>query len=266
MACWVCSKTKQLCIDKYWLRHTIQKFYCLYTCESPVVHSHYLFFYLNAHRQSETIGSIWCDTLKWENKKRLTYLKYGPCRPETSSAFSGKNPNRKRHSFDVPSWFRCVNHFNNLSTKISFKRVQFQFVSKREKKGCSNAPAMFFIFGLSTPTIHAPFHTSESKGRCWTERTKCHCALGVQLLPLINWMLRFHVGNPREGHHLQLKGVQWRHQCLQHTSTPLKSAQYVCQSARSCSPTFDITVKNLSYPETALKCHNRQHFIQISST
>lgn len=84
-------------------------------------------------------------------------------------------------------------------------------------------------------------------------------------LPLINWMLRFHVGNPREGHHLQLKGVQWRHQCLQHTSTALKSAQYVCQSARSCSPTFDITVKNLSYPETALKCHNRQHFIQISS-
>lgn len=39
--------------------------------------------------------------------------------------------------------------------------------------------------------------------------------LGVQLQALINWMLRFHAGNPRELHHLRSRGVQWRHQRLQ---------------------------------------------------
>ena len=33
---------------------------------------------------------------------------------------------------------------------------------------------------------------------------------GVQLQPLINWMLRFQAGNPRESHHLRKKSSQMK--------------------------------------------------------
>ena len=93
---------------------------------------------------------------------------------------------------------------------------------------------------------------------------------GVQLQALINWMLRFHVGNPREFHHLRLRGSP-----MKTSASPAqkrgkkKKVQYLCpESATSSRLPFGEKKKTkkqstvsqtVSISTNALNVHDRQH-------
>lgn len=108
-------------------------------------------------------------------------------------------------------------------------------------------------------------------------------SVGNSLQSLMNWMLRFHVGNPRKLHHLQRRQVKWRHRCLRsHTRVAAKKKKNLnrngtvsfrgcCEVMRVVSLTYykKNTVTAPLYPQRSLvatstvlcvNVHNRQNF------
>lgn len=122
-----------------------------------------------------------------------------------------------------------------------------------------------FCFSYSDPAHqpnHASLHTWESKGGCWSGPSAT-APYGVQLQSLINWMLRFHVGNPREFHHLRLKGVRWRHQRLPRITGAQKMQNICFPECTKLSSASWQNSRSAAVSTTALNVHNR-HRLTLS--
>lgn len=137
---------------------------------------------------------FWFKTLTWKKICCSTYLKYGPCRPKL--AWLGvKIPKRKRV----------------LVSKTESENVpknEFKVALRPDRNKSWNSTPVFSFFDPAKPRVFPHFGVQR-----WVLEESVPSATapyGVQLL--INWMLRFHVGHPREFHHLRLRRVQWRHQ------------------------------------------------------
>lgn len=132
------------------------------------------------------------------------YLKYGPCRPEPCLAVDFII--QTENSNHLVSWAAQM----DLTAKSKKTLTTSWNWSCRKKKSWNGAPGVFFILQSTRPLSHS----YESKGgRRRAQRGPSATAPAeLQLQSLINWMLRFHVWNPRDVHHLRVKAARWRHQ------------------------------------------------------
>lgn len=155
----------------------------------------------------------------------FTYLKYGPCRPETRLAvgvqIQTENATHLVSQVESTAWIVLK---NTIQTCYKLENSVCVQTGGGEKLKYTTTQVCFSCSDPAHQPNHASLHTSESKGV--EERPNAAAPYGVQLQSLINWMLRFHVGNPREIHHLQLKEIQWRHQCPAH-KRGTKGARYL---------------------------------------
>lgn len=127
--------------------------------------------------------------------KCLTYLKDGPCRPESRLAVGVKSKYK-------PPLIQLHESFNCQNLKISLKQFQIGVIYPGRGK-IQHRAGVFSILGSSAraKTCVFPHFKSPKVGveECAPSATAPHW---VQLQSLINWMLRFPDGNPREFHHL----------------------------------------------------------------
>lgn len=156
--------------------------------------------------------------------ENVAHLKYVPCRPGTRLVV-GVKIQTENATHLVP---RAESAAWSLSTS-SFKATSISGRVLVEKKLKHCTRCVFHTPILRTNQNHA----SLKSPKVGVEESAASAPSGVQLQLLINWMLRFHVGNPREFHHLRLKGVQWRHQSLPRISESQRVQEICPQSARS---------------------------------
>ena len=170
-------------------------------CKTP----HYCFFlmscYFNENDCSETLLRtniqktweyfffilFWKDKKKKKKKKRcFTYLKYGPYRPESRLAVGVKIQtenathlvSRAEHA---PQIFQQPQSRKKKEKKKREKKISLKTSSNSVcvliGKNAETPHQVCFSYSDPAPRPkHASFHTLESKGRCWRERTECHCA------------------------------------------------------------------------------------------
>ncbi len=149
------------------------------------------------------------------NTQCFTYLTYGPCRPETRLAVGVKIQTEnathlvsQTESAALIAWTATIRKF--LSNEFRFGLYPPREKSLKYRTRCVfHTPTQRTTETMRLSSLQSPKVVGVEESA-----PSATAPCGVQLQELINWMLRFHVGNPREFHHLRLKGVRWRHQRL----------------------------------------------------
>lgn len=133
-----------------------------------------------------------------------------------------QNPNRKRDSLSVPRWISCLNCSNPLQSGKK-KSLKFGLCLGRRRRLKLRTGCLFCLILRSCSPTQQCMRLSTQSPKVGVEESAPRAAApsGVQLQPLINWMLRFQTGNPRETHHLRRKG------------SPMKTSASPAEGART---------------------------------